>query len=697
MNRKKLVLASVAFLVLAASLLAAVSAVPIIRQLGGNADISSVIPDSLIPERKDGKLSKFGSDEEFRKYLAEARESQASGFGMMGGITTREMSVMSSDMMTSSKAMPSVAQNTGGAGSVERISGTNVQVAGIDEPDIVKTDGASIYFSREPSYDSDESPMPMMEKRAAAEMEISMLAPGEMMPDVVPYRYVPKGRTDIVAALPADTLSKIGSLGRSGEMLLFGETLVVFDVSRRDIVAFDISDKTDPKEKWMVRNGDSTELVAARKYENMLYLVEKTWANESQPCPIMPLSLGSERISIACTDIYRPAVPSGADAVFTALSIDVETGKTKEKTSFVGSSGQSTVYMSENAVYATYPKQGDRIRYMLGFFRENRDLLPAGIFERIEKLADYDIGSGAKMTELSEILSKLSLGQDQDEQLRFQNEMRNRMTDYAKAHLRELESTGIAKLSLPDLSVVADGSVPGSLLNQFSLDEYQGNLRVATTVGGRSAFSFGWGGGRETSANDVYVLDADLDREGALLDLGLGERIYAARFIGETGYLVTFRETDPFYVLDLSDPDEPRKAGELKIPGYSSYLHPLGKEMILGIGNEEGKVKLSLFDVSLPDEPREISKYLLDEYWSEATQNHHAFLADPEHGIFFIPGSQGGYVFSYEGNELSLAKAAKDDRIKRALFIGDVFYIVSEDTIYSFDENTWEKKGQLDL
>ncbi len=692
MDKKKLLLVSVAFLVLAASLLAAVSAVPIIRQLGGNADIPSVIPDSLIPERKDGKLSKFGSDEEFRKYLAEARESQAGGFGM--NVPMMEMSVTSSDTALSSKGMPATTE--GGRGGVDaRVSGTNVQVAGIDEPDIVKTDGTSIYFSREPDYNVIDGPMEVMEKRAAAEAEVSMLAPGEMA--IAPDRYAPIGRTDIIAALPADALSKIGSLGRSGEMLLFGETLVVLDLSRRDVVAYDISDKADPKEKWAMRNGDNTQLVAARKYENTLYIVEKTWANESQPCPIMPFSLGTERISIACTDIYRPNIPSGADAVFTALSIDVETGKAKEKTSFVGSSGQSTVYMSENAIYATYPKQGDLIRYMLGFFRENRGLIPVGTFERIEKLSGYDIGSGAKMTELSEILSKLSLGRDPDEQLRFQNEMRNRMTEYAKAHLRELESTGIAKLSLPDLSVSANGSVPGSLLNQFSLDEYQGNLRVATTVGGRSAFFFGWGGSNDTSANDVYVLDADLDREGALFDLGLGERIYAVRFIGETGYLVTFRETDPFYVLDLSDPDEPRKAGELKIPGYSSYLHQLGKDMILGIGKEENQVKISLFDVSSPDEPREVSKYTLDEYWSEATQNHHAFLADPEHEVFFLPGSQGGYVFSHDGNELQLLKAVKDDRVKRALFIGDIFYVVSEDAIYTFDENTWEKKDELEL
>jgi uncharacterized secreted protein with C-terminal beta-propeller domain len=128
------------------------------------------------------------------------------------------------------------------------------------------------------------------------------------------------------------------------------------------------------------------------------------------------------------------------------------------------------------------------------------------------------------MTELSDILSKLVASrQDQDEQLRFQNEMRNRMADYAKAHLRELESTGIAKLVLPDLSVVANGSVPGSLLNQFSLDEYTGEPpRRYDRRRSERMFFFGWGGGRETSANDVYVLDAGSDTRRRVARFGIG-------------------------------------------------------------------------------------------------------------------------------------------------------------------------------
>ena len=686
MQTKRLLLALGLLLALFGILAAIVALIPSIREIGNmKGRLSDVLPKAGSPgAERIGDIGKFGSEEEFRDYLAAARTAQPSGFGMGGR--------MGGDVMTMEAATPETSVKSSALGSAEpaRFSETNVQVAGIDEPDIVKTDGSTIYFSREPDYRILDSPV--MEKRAA-DTEASLIAPGEN--GTVPA-YVPAGRTDFISAVPADTMSKVASLGRSGEMLLFGDTLVVFDLSRRDIAAFDISDKADPKEKWVLRQTDGTELLAARKHGDTLYLVEKTWVNESSPCPVIPFSVGIEKLSIACVDIYRPAAPVFVDTVFAAVAVDPKTGVATAKTSFVGSSGQSTVYMSENAIYATFPEAGDPMGYILRFFRGNRDLLPEGTFERLEKLAGYDIGQDAKMTEFSRIMEQVLLSRDADDRLRFQSEVQNRMTDYAKAHLRELGSTGIAKLSLPDLSLAAEGSVPGYLLNQFSLDEYDGRLRVATTVGGRQSFGFGWVNA-EASANDVYVLDADLDREGRLLDLGQGERIYAARFMGETGYLVTFKETDPFYVLDLSDPDEPRKAGELKIPGYSSYLHPLGKDLILGVGKEEDRVKLSLFDVSSPDEPREVSKYVLDEYWSEAMQNHHAFLADPDHSIFFIPGYQGGYVFSYEGSELSLAKAAKDDRVRRALFIGDAFYVVSEDTVYSYDIDTWEKKDELGL
>ena len=247
---------------------------------------------------------------------------------------------------------------------------------------------------------------------------------------------------------------------------------------------------------------------------------------------------------------------------------------------------------------------------------------------------------------------------------------------------------------LKDLNIKSNGSVPGVPLNQFSLDEYDNHLRIATTVGGR--WFAGFGTNSETS-NDVYVLDKDLKIKGSILDLGVTERIYSARFIGEKGYLVTFRQIDPFYVLDLSNPKSPHMSGELKIPGYSSYLHPIDEDTILGVGMEDRQVKLSLFDVSDPNNPKEIDKYMLDEYGSEALHNHHAFLLDDKHKVFFLPAYQGGYIFSYTGNKISLTKAIADYEVKRALYIDDYFYILAEDAITVLNEEDWTEVNNLDL
>jgi uncharacterized secreted protein with C-terminal beta-propeller domain len=192
-------------------------------------------------------------------------------------------------------------------------------------------------------------------------------------------------------------------------------------------------------------------------------------------------------------------------------------------------------------------------------------------------------------------------------------------------------------------------------------------------------------------------MDKDINVSGSIKDLGLGERIYSVRFIGKRGYVVTFKQVDPFFVLDLSDPKKPEQKGELKIPGFSSYLHPMDDNHILGVGMENGQVKLSLFDVSDPKNPTELSKYNLDEYWTEVSNNHHAFLLDKKHSIFFLPGGKGGYIFSYENNQLKLAKAVSDVQTKRALYINDYLYIISEKGVTVLNEKNWEKVKELEF
>ncbi|MEM9514340.1 MAG: beta-propeller domain-containing protein [Actinomycetota bacterium] len=189
-------------------------------------------------------------------------------------------------------------------------------------------------------------------------------------------------------------------------------------------------------------------------------------------------------------------------------------------------------------------------------------------------------------------------------------------------------------------SYVASGNVPGRLLNQFAMSEHNGDLRVATTVED-------WNTG--TSESIVTVLrptDGELREISAIGGLGRGEQIFAVRFMGDVGYVVTFRQIDPLYVIDLSDPTSPVLQGELKIPGYSAYLHPVGEGLLLGVGQDatdEGRplgTQLSLFDVSEPTDPQRIDTLSIGG-WSDVEWDHRAFLYWPADGTIAIPASPG--------------------------------------------------------
>jgi hypothetical protein len=189
---------------------------------------------------------------------------------------------------------------------------------------------------------------------------------------------------------------------------------------------------------------------------------------------------------------------------------------------------------------------------------------------------------------------------------------------------------------------VASGQVEGRLLNQFAMSEYNGDLRVATTTDDTGEFG-------DQSESTVFVLRPDGDelrQISSIGGLGTDEQIYAVRFIGDLGYVVTFRQIDPLYVIDLRDPANPVLAGELKIPGYSAYLHPVGEGLLLGVGQdatEQGRTtgtQLSLFDVSDPTDPQRISTLPIGGY-SEVEWDHKAFLFWEPDGTIVLPVSPG--------------------------------------------------------
>jgi len=615
-------------------------------------------------EIENVEIKKFTSEDEFKTYLEISKANSNSGF-YGGNSRAFTDGIMETDMAPSMK-LNSLADS---GQSAQRTSETNVQVAGIDEPDIVKTNGKEIYLSSFQYY------YEIMDSR-----EESM-----------PYYNIPK--TKIINAFPPADLKLDGEIIENGNLLLDNNILMIF--TRGKIYAYDVSDKTSPQKKWTLDlNENNNRVITSRLHKNKIYLITAKYINYSQPCPIKTFSIDGKALKIDCNNIYHPTVPIEADSTYTISIIDPKTGKVEKNTSFIGSNNNSVIYMSENAIYATYYYTGDFLSFMADFFSEKcSDLIPSNIIKKLKKLNSYDISQQSKYVEFETILEKLDRSLSSDEKLQFENEIENRATEYFSDHSRELEKTGIFKISTDNLDILANGNIPGALLNQFSLDEFEGNLRVASTIGEASRFFFG----NQESVNDIYVLNNNLEKTGEVLDLGKTEKIYSVRFLEDKGYVVTFRQTDPFYVLDLSDANDPQLKGELKIPGYSSYLHPIAENKILGIGKENSKVKISLFDVSSAENPKEVSKYTLDEYWSGVLSTHHAFLQDAKHNIFFLPGNKGGYIFSYKNDQLKLVKAISGISAQRALYLNDYLYIIGNNKITILNEIDWEKVNELEF
>ncbi len=291
-------------------------------------------------------------------------------------------------------------------------------------------------------------------------------------------------------------------------------------------------------------------------------------------------------------------------------------------------------------------------------------------------------------------------------------------------------STTIYKFGFDGASTrfLVAAAVPGTVLNQFSMDEADGYFRIATTSGHMSREG-------SDSSNNVYVLDPDMEITGRLEGLAQGESIYSARFMGDRAYLVTFKKVDPLFVLDLSDPASPRVLGALKIPGYSDYLHPYDENHIIGLGKDtvaaesaggdfawyQG-IKMAIFDVTDVANPREMYKTVIGDRGTDsyALQDHKAFLFDREKNLLVLPvllaeltpeqktspdrqdsdygepTFQGAYVYDvslgggfYLKGRITHADSASElaetdyyygssEAVKRSLYIGDSLYTVSD-------------------
>jgi len=297
-----------------------------------------------------------------------------------------------------------------------------------------------------------------------------------------------------------------------------------------------------------------------------------------------------------------------------------------------------------------------------------------------------------------------------------------------------LEKTDFFKFKLSNNKAIFDkqNTLIGNLINQFSMDEYNDNFRVAMTK--RSTT-----GSQESLNNTITILDKDFNKAGEITGLARGEKIYSTRFMGDKGYIVTFRETDPLFTFDLSDPKNPKTVGELKIPGFSNYLHPIKNgDYLIGVGKDSDNngivkgVKISLFDVRGLQTAKEVGVIKVGDTgsYSEVDNDHKALLWDDRNDLLTIPISessntstgnisdrfsrseqyQGSYFYKVnleKGFEI-LGKTSHNNtlnqtysidignEIKRQLYIDNYIYTISQNKIESLNiSNILNKNIQI--
>jgi len=288
------------------------------------------------------------------------------------------------------------------------------------------------------------------------------------------------------------------------------------------------------------------------------------------------------------------------------------------------------------------------------------------------------------------------------------------MTEYVNDDKEAYVQTSIQKVSYEKgkLRKEKTGKVYGYLEDSFSIDEYDGHLRLVTTVEPTYEYSW-WSRGvinEDDGSNALYVLDEKLSIVGRIEGLAPGERVYSARFMGDMSYFVTFREVDPLFSVDLSNPHAPKIIGELKIPGFSEYLHPYLDGKLLGIGmdadektGQTSDVKLSMFDISDPTNVEEVHKHnLLGAYDSSAFYDYKSVLIDGRKNIIGFSVDANAYnsirkyyIFEYgkDGfvNRLEVHRSTEGRGEIRGLYIGEKLYIVDEVGVISYNLNTYEE------
>lgn len=544
---------------------------------------------------------------------------------------------------------------------VSRYSETNVQTAGVDEADSVKTDGKTIYYTPDNYY-----PYEVTEKK-------------DSWRDRIYYSYHSEKKTFVIDALPPADASILSQINMSGDLYLINNTLVTIHYNL--VTGYDVTDPSSPEEIWEKQLWGY--YVDSRVVDGKLYLVVQ---NQTV---LFPMTYMDKEVSYK--DIYYPAgtdlIQSEAQNIYYVSEVDVKSGDFNKTIALLGS-GNSIFYGSDQYLYLTHNYRIDESILYLDFIKEyGPGFYPLDVMKKVETIFKYEyIDSYTKAQTVRGVIYEYSSSLDAKKQTELYNKVQDAYTVYAQDISKSAERTGISRIDLKTFELKT-GSVSGYIINPFSINEYDGNLRVATTR------SSNWMS-RDYMSSSVHVLDQNMNVIGSLQGLAPDEEIYSSRFVGNKLYLVTFRIIDPFFVIDLSDPKKPAVLGELKIPGYSTYLHPINETAVIGLGRaDNGSMKLTLFDVTNFSNPVEMDSYVFDRYvYSAADHDYHAFMWDADKDLLVIPTYGHAFIFSVKGGQISLDldDVHAEAMVSRTIYINDYFYTFSNREVHILDQNTWK-------
>lgn len=563
--------------------------------LSSEADMEKPVAEqdtesSVQPEEVDasGEFKQADSEEELYKTLQEL-EKQTGSYARGGDVMLLEESA---EITTMDAGAADTAANQKVTGEAD-YSQTNVREAGVDEGDVVKTDGSYLYILKS------SGSVRIVDIRGTKMKEIAEIQP-EKLNESIEDLYLDGDRLMLVTTGYESSMEEAES-----------DMYTVNRYQYTALTVYDITEREHPEMTGRItQEGDYRQ---SRKNGDYVYLLTQyspSLGDSFEDSSVMPL-VNEQKLAIS--DVYLPDQTSQPDYLV-ASGINIQDPENVISSKAIVS-GAADFYMSSDNLF----------------------------------ICNNNWNDGKSSTEI----------------LRFACE--------------DGEITAGAMCELP-----------GFLNDTFSLDEYQGYLRVLLTEDSNG------------ESNSLYILDEDMQVTGAIRDLADGETIRSARFMGTIAYFVTFRQTDPLFCADLSDPDNPQILSELKLTGFSSYLHPYGDHLLLGVGYEAEEetgsqtgVKLSMFDISEPSQVEELDKYVIKgASYLPSDYDYKAILADGEKNLIGFVCDGEYLVFSYDeekGFQNLLTYTMSDweywdgDASCRGVYAGDEFYIVSQEKVLCYD------------